>query len=253
MVYITGDTHGNCTRVREWAKVFGKDDTIIVAGDFGYLFRKRQDVWDTFQKEFGKLNCTVLFIDGNHENFNWLNEFEVDMWNGGKVHKILGDKVIHLMRGQVFNIEGKKIFTFGGGLSIDTQGGILDRKDPDFRRKEIEALLSGLPYRILNESWWKEEMPTEEEKQEAVNNLSKHNNTVDYVITHAVGTQLYGRLALELGIRNMITDSLSEWLMGMDKVVKCDKWYFGHYHLDKEIDNKYTALYYDIKKLNMEN
>lgn len=42
------------------------------------------------------LPVTVLFIDGNHENFEQLNSYPLDVWNGGKVHSI-DSNLIHLM------------------------------------------------------------------------------------------------------------------------------------------------------------
>lgn len=120
MIFITGDTHRTdllcihhfCDNHPELTK----DDYIIIAGDFG-------GVWsmDTLERDlqpFSDLPVTVLFVDGNHENFDLINSYPVEMWNGGKVHKIKPD-IIHLMRGQVFEIEGKTIFTFGGATSID--------------------------------------------------------------------------------------------------------------------------------------
>lgn len=56
------------------------------------------------------------FVDGNHENFDRLYEYPVEEWHGCKVHKIRS-LVIHMMRGQVFEIEGQNIFTFGGPSS----------------------------------------------------------------------------------------------------------------------------------------
>ena len=32
---------------------------------------------------------------------------------------MISDSICHLMRGQVFDIDGKTFFTFGGGNSID--------------------------------------------------------------------------------------------------------------------------------------
>jgi hypothetical protein len=55
----------------------------------------------------------VLFVDGTHENFDLLNAMAKESWNGGKVH-IVSENILHLMRGQVFNINGKLFFTFGG-------------------------------------------------------------------------------------------------------------------------------------------
>lgn len=42
------------------------------------------------------------------------------------------------MRGQVYEIDEKKIFTFGGAQSHDIQGGILQLDEPDFKAKKKE-------------------------------------------------------------------------------------------------------------------
>ena len=44
----------------------------------------------------------------------------MEKWHGGKVHKI-NDSIIHLMRGQVYNIDNNNIFTFGGAASVDKE------------------------------------------------------------------------------------------------------------------------------------
>lgn len=49
---------------------------------------------------------TILFADGNHEQFDALNSYSVDEWNGGKVH-IIEPGIIHLMRGQVTRSMGR--------------------------------------------------------------------------------------------------------------------------------------------------
>lgn len=68
---------------------------------------------------------TTVFVDGNHENFDRLYSYPVKEWNGGKVHEIR-PSVLHLMRGEVFTIEDKKFFAFGGASSHDIKDGILD-------------------------------------------------------------------------------------------------------------------------------
>ena len=40
-----------------------------------------------------------------------LEEYPIEVWNGGKVRQIVKDKVLHLERGQVFTIENKTFFT----------------------------------------------------------------------------------------------------------------------------------------------
>ena len=56
-----------------------------------------------------KLPFTICFCDGNHENFDLLNSYDVSVWNGGKVYIIKQNKagepkVIHLMRGKVYEM-----------------------------------------------------------------------------------------------------------------------------------------------------
>jgi hypothetical protein len=76
---------------------------------------------------------TTLFGSGNHENFDLLAEYPVEDWHGGKVQRIR-PSVIHLMRGQVYSIQGKTFFTMGGASSHDINGGILEPDDPLFEK-----------------------------------------------------------------------------------------------------------------------
>ena len=102
MIYATGDLHGNTLRFQpqyfpEQAEMT-KDDYMIVCGDFGCVWNGDKSD-DPQLDRLEALPFTVLFVDGNHENFDALNEYPVEQWHGGKVHKIR-PHVIHLMRGQ---------------------------------------------------------------------------------------------------------------------------------------------------------
>ena len=80
-------------------------------------------------------------------SFDRLYNYPIEAWHGGKVHKIR-PSVIRLMRGQAYNVEGKKIFTFGGARSQDISGGILELNNLDFVEKK-EKLDRGLkPYHM---------------------------------------------------------------------------------------------------------
>lgn len=52
------------------------------------------------------------------------------------------------MRGQVFDIDGKKIFSFGGASSHDIQGGVLEPDDPEFEKSYALLSRGCLPFRI---------------------------------------------------------------------------------------------------------
>lgn len=247
MIYITGDTHGEFRRfgkkkIKSMQLDFTEKDYVIVCGDFGMCWSKDR----TFEyncKVFKDKPFTLLWVQGNHENYDMIREFSLEEWHGGKVRHIVRDKVILLERGQIFEIEGKTFFTFGGAASHDIQGGVLDRNDPDYMKKRRRAIEKELPFRILGESWWKEEIPSEEEMQEGMINLEKNGNRVDYIITHCAST----------GIQNVISgfeqDILTEYFEQIEKKVEYRQWYFGHYHDNLKIDDKHTLLYTSIVPL----
>ena len=194
MIYITGDCHGNFKRfnasIFPEQKEMTKDDYVIICGDFGGVWNRDSES-DTETIVLDWLDCkpfTTLFIDGNHENFDRLYSYPVENWNGGKIHRIR-PSVIHLMRGQVFELGGKKIFTFGGASSHDIDGGILEPDDPDFKKKKRVLDKGWRTYRINHLSWWKEELPSEEEMETGRKNLAEHDNDVDYIVTHCCSNQ----------------------------------------------------------------
>lgn len=221
MIYITGDTHGSID-IRKLNKSnfddthLTKNDFLIICGDFGL-------VWDNSPEEqfwlnwLNEKNYTTLFIDGNHENHSLLNSYPVEIWNGGKIHKIR-DSVFHLMRGQVFIINNHTFFTMGGAASVDKN------------------------WRTPGISWWPEEMPNEGEYTEAIQNLRTYNHEVDYIITHTAPTSIVNQLIPEIKPPDRLTDFLED----IKKTVKYKHWYFGHFHDDRDIDKKHTLLYYNI-------
>lgn len=84
--------------------------------------------------------------------------------------------------------------------------------------------------------------------QNGLNNLEKANNKVDYIITHCAPTNVQALIGKGLYKKDYLTDYLQEISE------KCDfkKWYFGHYHDNKQIDNKYVLLYEDVVPLEYE-
>lgn len=226
-IYVTGDTHGSedFLKLRLFADAkphLSKSDYVIVAGDFGGVWSEK--TLDRDLKIFEDLPFTVLFVDGNHENFDLLNSFPVTEWNGGKVHMIRPD-VIHLMRGQVFEIERNTIFTFGGATSIDKA----------FRREGI--------------SWWAEEVPSYEELDEGMANLKRYGNKVDYVVTHSCGERALMYPPLRTRDVQMRIYPENRLLSCFEDTVEYGKWYFGHYHTDGRLNDKMTVLYRKIVPL----
>ena len=126
-IFVTGDIHGTIDiRKLTWRNFeeleLGEDDFLIICGDFGLVWcfeddegRDKDEEWLDWLE--GK-PWTTLFVDGNHENFDLLSTYPVEEWNGGKV-QLIRPNVIHLMRGQIYNIDGSTFFTMGGASSHD--------------------------------------------------------------------------------------------------------------------------------------
>lgn len=215
MIYITGDCHGNFERFN--ASIFPeqnemiKDDYVMICGDFGGVWNQdKESKMEIMILDW--LDCKpfiTLFVSGNHENFDRLMAYPVEEWHGGKVQKIR-PSVIHLMRGQVYELEGKKIFTFGGASSHDIDGGILEPDDPEFEKKKSELDKSRKLYRINHLSWWKEELPSAEKMEEGRINLQKYHNDVDFIVTHCAATGTATLLSHGMYQPDVLTDYLEE-------------------------------------------
>ena len=118
MIFITGDMHGLMERFQDSAfRHIKKGDTLIICGDFGFLWEGTEEEKKALKK-LEKKKYEILFVDGIHENFDLLESYPEEEYAGGRVHRI-GTNLRHLMRGELFTIEGKKIFAFGGGESIE--------------------------------------------------------------------------------------------------------------------------------------
>ena len=234
-LFITGDIHGSHSirklsshsfRYNSLDPPLTKDDYLIICGDFGLLWYEEGSEYDkNDQWWLNWLNnkpWTTLFVDGNHERFPRLNSYPVEEWNGGKIHRIK-DSIIHLMRGQVFTLGDKTFACIGGGVSHDIE------------------------YRIEGVSWWPEEIPSQEEREEAIANLEKHNWKVDYVITHDTPTSCANKLIHTLDRK---PNEYTDWLQRIANELEFNQWFFGHYHQDRELfDGKFQCMYHDVTQI----
>ena len=225
-IYITGDIHGNPRRLsNKNLRLLGLEitegDKVIVCGDFGLPWY--DDVEDEYwlnwleEKPF-----EILFVDGNHENFDLLYQFPVEERYGGKVHRVRSN-VYHLMRGEIYEIEGKTFFAFGGATSVD-------------RHCRIEFV-----------SWWSQENFSRDEFENAVENLEKVDFTVDYVLTHTAPKRF---IVNSTDITSYIDNCPTvQMLSGLEKMLIYKKWFFGHYHDNKNVNDKEILIYEQIIRI----
>ena len=245
-IYITGDTHGGFQRFGSTyfpqQKNMGREDYVIITGDFGGL-------WDGSNKDQYWLDWleekpfTTLFVDGNHENFDLLNALPEKRWNGGRVH-VAREHILHLMRGQVFTFGGLTWFTMGGAASHDIQDGVLDPAAPDFERQYWLMRRLRAMFRVMGVSWWPEELPGAEEYSEALANLERADWTVDCILTHCAPSSIVKKLNPDYG-----TDELTDFLETVRQRCRFAWWFFGHYHRNQIVDERYILQWEQISGL----
>lgn len=227
MIYVTGDVH--CPHdihklsTSEWPEQrdLTRDDYLIVCGDMGIVWDgSRTDKY--WQEWFEAKPYTTLFVDGNHENHPLLNSYLVEEWKGGKIHKIK-PHVYHLIRGQVYDIDGVKVFSMGGASSHDKE------------------------YRVEGISWWPEELPSNLDYCEAIENLEQNDWDVDLVVSHCTADSVQKELA-----HWYEHDKLTNFFESVVKSeVKYKHWYFGHYHDDIDVDEKHHCIYREVKRVDL--
>ncbi len=262
MVYLTGDIHGETKRFSKKnfpeQENMTRDDYVIILGDFGIIWSQSEDKEEKYYLDIlENKSFTTLFIDGNHENHDRLNSYPAVEWHGGLVHKIRSN-VYHLMRAQIYDIEGKSFFTFGGARSHDINGlaskdelkvdytaGILKRDAPDFEEKKKLCRKRDLFYRIEGESWWRREMPSQDEMQAGLLTLERAGLRVDYVLTHEAPTSTL----MELADGVFPPDELTDYLEGIKQRLSYTEWYFGHHHDDIAVNDKDIMLYHRMHRL----
>ncbi|MEM1484997.1 metallophosphoesterase family protein [Oscillospiraceae bacterium PP1C4] len=220
MIYVTGDIHADMDRFKSKAiKRLKKNDTLIVCGDFGF-------VWDGSPKEqkqlkwLGKRHFNLLFIEGTHDNLELLAQYPEVEYCGGKARQISG-RCHQLLRGEIYNMESDQLFVFGGGESFD------------------------MDTRVSGETWWANELPTQEEIAYARENLEKHGNVVDYIVTHQASSIVNSFLNMD----SIHTNQLAAFFDEISQKVRYKHWFFGCYHTDKVIPPKHHIVYQEVLPL----
>ena len=217
MIYVTGDTHADLERLKsKGAKVLKKGDILLVCGDFGF-------VWDGSKQEqkvlkwLGKRPYQILFLEGTHDNLDLLAQYPQETLYEGQARRVSGN-CFHLLRGEVYTIEGRRFFTFGGGESDDM----------DTRTEGV--------------TWWRGELPSQEEMERARENLAAYGNQVDVILTHTPSE----RIQNFLNMGRTYVNPLGAFLNEVSETVQYGQWFFGSCHLDKLVPPRHRAIYQEI-------
>lgn len=224
-VYITGDKHQQYNGLFTFARKMelNENDYVIVLGDMGLFWRHDKKDADSFIKYFEEnYKFHLYFLDGNHENFKLLNMLDEDENHMGYV----SPHIRHLKRGCRYNIDGKDILTIGGADSVDK-----------FRR--VEGL-----------SWWKDETITDEDIERI------DESHYDYVLSHTCPLSVFEANKTQLcTLGNIVDDNNPEFKISNNKLeqvknfITFNHWYFGHYHVDMDLEDNFTCLFHEWREL----
>lgn len=229
MVYITGDIHGDFRDLVAFSERVGltEEDTIIILGDVGANFYLHGRDRKT-KKIASRIPATIFCIQGNHEARpqSLPDLYHEQEWKGGTV--FIEDAYPNLLfakDGEVYDIEGFQTIVIGGAYSIDR----------DWRRE------NGLP-------WFADEQPDDAVKARVEEVLSARDWSIDIVLSHTCPAKYTPIEAYFEGIDQSKVDKSTEiWLDTIEDRLDYQRWYCGHWHLNKHID-KLHFLFGDVEE-----
>lgn len=232
MIYVTGDTHGNFEGVYLWASLHHGDELIIL-GDAGINYYGGSV--DKITKErLNSCGIRIICIHGNHEERPQnIDTYVYGEYRGGQImYEEEYPNILFAVDGEIYDFDGMQAIVIGGAYSID---------------KDIR-LLKGY-------KWFPDEQPSQEVKEKVEKKLDSVNWSIDIVLSHTCPTEFEPTDMFLDGFDQSLVDKSTEmWLQTIKDKLKFKKWYFGHFHGDRERGNgvyKYRMMFKDIDELSI--
>ncbi len=216
MIYITGDTHGNFQRIKEFCQEqqTTTNDYLIILGDAGINYFGTPD--NKLKEELTKLPITFLCVYGNHEERpeNIKTYQEINLFDGIMYQEKNYPNLLFFKDSEIYTILNKKVLVIGGAFSIN--------KDLMIER---------------GYKWFKDEQPSELIKKQTLNNLKENNYQVDYILSHTCPYKYLPYEMFYVGVnQDKVDQSTEKFLDLIEELTDYHKWYCGHFHTDKVVD-----------------
>lgn len=216
MIYITGDTHGNFQRIKEFCKKqqTTTNDYLIILGDAGINYFGDHD--NKLKEELTKIPITFLCVYGNHEERpeNIKTYKEINLFDGIMYQEKNYPNLLFFKDSEVYTILNKKVLVIGGAFSVN--------KDLMIER---------------GYKWFKDEQPSELIKKQTLNNLKENNYQVDYILSHTCPYKYLPYEMFYVGVnQDKVDQSTEKFLDLIEELTDYHKWYCGHFHTDKVVD-----------------
>ena len=199
----------------------GKDDLVVILGDFGLLWWPEPDGEERWwTRNLTERRFTTLFLDGNHENHDRLDALPRAHRFGGEVG-VVNDSIMHLRRGEIYDLAGRVCLVLGGAASHDRA------------------------YRKEGVSWWPQEVLSEQDADRGLRAAARVNNSVDHVLTHTCPSSILPEMiqAVKASDPRASFDGPADpshaILDRVQQAVTFRSWHFGHFHVDCTVKQRY--------------
>ena len=227
-IYITGDTHGNFSRIERFCEAnhTTTDDLLIILGDAGinYYLNERDA---SLKHCLSELPITLPSIPGNHEDRpdNIPTYSEIDCCGDKAYAEQEYPNLIFAKDGSIYNLNGARCLVLGGAYSVDKY------------------------YRLQRGwQWFTSEQIADTRKSEIEAILDQNNWNVNYVLSH---TCPYNERPVHMFLHTIdqstVDNSMEVWLQKIADKLQFTRWYFGHYHDDWD-SGKYSMFYMDTSE-----
>lgn len=224
MVYITGDIHGDISRIVDFIEhhELNSDDVVVILGDAGLNYYGNDHGDKGKKKRLNKYGVPIFCLHGNHEmRPESLSYYKESEWHGGKVYVEAGlPNLIFAKDGEIYDLEGMRLIVIGGAYSVD----------------KYYRLERGI-------KWFDDEQPSEEIKRRVIEKLESIDWKIDIVLTHTCPAKYIPIEAFLPGLdQNTVDRSTEDWLDDIEDKLKYQEWYCGHWHINKRIDKMHFLM-----------
>lgn len=218
LIWITGDKHGQIESFLNNSvyRKIKKSDTLLICGDFGFLWNESKEEMRNL-KWLAKRKFKIAFIEGCNDNQQILLKYPLANWNGGRA-RLIFENVIHLLNGEFYYIDNKKVLAFGGGFNTN------------------------IGKNAFNNDELSQKMSLVSQIDTLIGNMKKANQSFDLIISHEAPKAIAPCLETSEFHCNCINNILEE----IRTHAKFQEWFFGKYHVDKTIPPKYHAVFDDV-------
>lgn len=201
LLYIAGDWHGSTDWAIKQVRIANRlgISRVMQLGDFGLWDHTVGGVryLDALNEVCRKLGLQVWWLDGNHENFNSLEQYVSRAPRDAHGHVYIRSHILYCRRGHSWTSNGKSMMSVGGAVSIDRM------------------------LRNVDESWWPQEQLREDQL------LAACAKRVDYLFTHDCPSNIpyKGQLYVDAD-----SDDHRRRMDVLGRAVRPTMWFHGHMH-----------------------